>query len=122
MNWFAAALKKYATFSGRSRRKEYWYFFLCYVLLSILLAAFDVMLGVHDEKSGVGLLSGTFALATLLPAIAVGARRLHDIGRTGWWLLIGLVPLIGGIILFIFAVRDGDSGPNAYGPDPKAVA
>ncbi|GAA4409577.1 DUF805 domain-containing protein [Quisquiliibacterium transsilvanicum] len=65
------------------------------------------------------LLSGLFVLAMLLPSLAVSVRRLHDIGRSGWWLLVSFIPLIGAIVLLVFALRDGDAGDNAYGPNPK---
>jgi uncharacterized membrane protein YhaH (DUF805 family) len=118
MSWFIAALKKYATFSGRACRSEYWYFFLFYLLISVVLTLMDGILGADTHQGG-GLLSGLFALGTLLPAIGVGVRRLHDIGRSGWWLLIGLVPLLGGLVLLWFAVKDSDPGDNAYGTHPK---
>ena len=122
MNWFLQALQKYATFSGRARRSEYWYFFLMYLLIFILLAIVDGITGSFSAKSGVGLLSGVFALAMLLPSLAVGVRRLHDIGRSGWWLLIAFVPLIGGIVLLLFAVKVGTPGDNEYGATPALEA
>lgn len=121
MQWFLSALRKYATFSGRSRRSEYWYFFLFYLLIVLALGLLDAMLGTAGAAGELGLLSGVFVLAMLLPSLAVGARRLHDIGRSGWWLLISFVPLIGAVILLVFALRDGDRGDNAYGPNPKAA-
>ena len=122
MSWFLAALGKYATFAGRARRREYWFFFLFYLLIYFALSFLDSLFGTFDPKRGVGLLSGVFALGMLLPSLAVGARRLHDIGRSGWWLLISLIPLAGLLVLMAFAMKDGDPGPNAYGPSPKAVA
>lgn len=122
MNWFLQALQKYATFSGRARRSEYWYFFLMYLLIFVLLAIVDGITGSFSAKSGVGLLSGVFALAMLLPSLAVGVRRLHDIGRSGWWLLIAFVPLIGGIVLLLFAVKVGTPGDNEYGAAPELEA
>lgn len=122
MTWFLAALKKYATFSGRAQRREYWYFFLFYTLIIVVLAVIDLLLGTFDASQGIGLFSGIFALATALPSVAVGVRRLHDIGRSGWWLLITMVPLIGVIWLLIYTARDGDPGDNEYGANPKAVA
>lgn len=121
MNWFLLVLKKYAVFTGRSQRAEYWYFVLFLILISIGLAMIDGVTGTLDPETGIGLLGGLFSLATLIPSIAVGVRRLHDTGRSGWWLLIGFVPLIGGIILIIFFVQDSAPGENAYGPNPKAV-
>lgn len=122
MSWFLLALKKYATFRGRSQRSEYWYFFLFYLLIVLALAFLDVLLGTFSEAEGIGLFSGLFVLAMLLPSLAVGVRRLHDIGRTGWWLLIAFVPIIGTLVLLVFAVQDSEPGTNAYGPNPKAPA
>jgi uncharacterized membrane protein YhaH (DUF805 family) len=118
MSWFVAALKKYAVFRGRACRREYWYFFLFYLLISIVLSLMDAILG-SSRREDVGLLGGLFALGMLLPAIGVGVRRLHDIGKSGWWLLVGFVPVIGGLVLLLFAVRDSEPGGNAYGPNPK---
>ena len=114
------ALKKYAVFSGRSRRKEYWFFVLFAVIISIVLGVIDTMIG--TQAGGIGILSGIYALAILIPSIAVSVRRLHDIDKTGWWILIGFIPLIGTIILLIFAFLPGTAGDNKYGADPKAAA
>ena len=121
MNWFLLALKKYTVFSGRAQRAEYWYFVLFYVLISIGLSMIDGVVGTFDQETEVGLLSGLFSLATLLPSIAVGARRLHDTGRSGWWLLIGFIPVIGAIVLIVFFVQDSTPGDNVYGPNPKTA-
>jgi uncharacterized membrane protein YhaH (DUF805 family) len=122
MSWFIEALKKYAVFSGRSRRKEYWYFVLFVAIISIVLNIIDGLIGAYARSSGVGLLSSIFSLAVLIPSIAVTVRRLHDIDRTGWWVLISLVPLVGWIVLLVFNVQDGTPGSNGYGPDPKAAS
>lgn len=122
MNWFLMALKKYATFSGRSRRSEYWYYVLFYLIIAIVLAFIDRSAGTLMGDRGVGVLGGIFALSMLLPSLAVGARRLHDTGRTGWWQLIALIPLIGAIVLLVFYVQDSHPGSNQYGPNPKEVA
>lgn len=114
MNWYLAVLKKYADFSGRARRKEFWMF----VLFNFIIA---IVLGIVDAVIGIPILGGLYALAVLIPSIAVGARRLHDIGRTGWWQLIAIVPLIGIIVLIVFFVLDGNPGDNQYGPNPKAA-
>ena len=119
MNWFLVALKKYATFSGRARRAEYWYFVLFYLLISLGICLLEWVVGLSgDDRRGP--LSLLFDLGLFLPSLAVGVRRLHDIGRSGWWLLIGLVPIVGWLVLLYFLVTEGDRGPNAYGPDPKA--
>jgi uncharacterized membrane protein YhaH (DUF805 family) len=121
MNWFLVVLKKYATFSGRAQRAEYWYFLLFSTLIVIALSVIDGMTGSYNEDTGWGLLSGLYSLAVLLPSIAVGARRLHDTSRTGWWLLIGLIPVIGTIVLIVFFILDSTPGDNAYGPNPKGI-
>ncbi len=121
MSWFVTALKKYAVFGGRSRRKEYWYFVLFSTIINLVLTIFDRITGTFDSSSGFGLLSGIFTLAVLIPSIAALVRRLHDTGRTGWWILIGLVPLIGAIVLLVFAVQDSIPGSNRFGPNPKTA-
>ena len=120
MSWYLEALKKYAVSSGRSRRMEYWYFVLFNIIVSIVLGAIDgLLLGTLDSGMGVGLLSGIYSLAVLIPTLAVTVRRLHDIDRSGWWILIGLVPLLGAIVLLVFALLEGTPGDNQYGPNPK---
>ena len=120
MSWYVEALRKYAVFSGRARRKEYWFFILFNILIAAGLTLIDTFVGTYDTLRGVGLLSGLYSLGMLLPSLAVGVRRLHDIGRTGWWLLIGIVPLIGPIVLLVFAVLESQAGDNQYGPNPIA--
>jgi uncharacterized membrane protein YhaH (DUF805 family) len=122
MNWFMTALKKYAVFAGRSRRSEYWYFVLFYFLIAVGLGIVDMVAGTMSAAGDIGLLSGLFAVAMIIPSLSVGVRRLHDIGKSGWWLLIGLIPLVGGIILIVWACRDSQPGANAYGPNPKEAA
>lgn len=121
MSWYLQVLKKYAVFSGRARRKEYWFFVLFNVIVSIGLAVIDSMLGLY-ASAGVGVLSLIYSLGVLIPSIAVSVRRLHDINKSGWWVLIVLVPFIGWLILLIFALIAGTPGDNQYGPDPKAGA
>lgn len=120
MNWYIGVLKKYAVFQGRARRSEYWFFVLFNVLISIALTVVDVVLGTFDAETGVSLLSALYSLAVLIPSIAVSVRRLHDTDRTGWWLLIALVPLIGLIVLLVFMFLDSEPGDNKYGANPKA--
>ena len=123
MNWFLMALKNYVGFSGRSRRSEYWYFTLFYLVIAIVLSVLDgILFGGSVDGKGTPVLSGLFMLAMLLPSIAVGIRRLHDTDRSGWWLLIGLVPLVGFIVLIVFFVQDSKPGDNRFGPNPKGVA
>ena len=119
MSWYLEALKKYAVFSGRSRRSEYWFFVLFNLIVYIVLSLIDALLGTYNIVQGVGLLSGIYSLAVLIPTLAVTVRRLHDIDRTGWWIFINLIPLIGTIVLLVFAVTDSTPGNNQYGPNPK---
>lgn len=104
------ALKKYADFTGRARRKEYWMFFLIYMIINIVLAIL-----------GLELISGLVGLGLLIPSISIAARRLHDTGRSGWWQLIVLIPIIGFIVLIIFLAQDGHD-TNSYGVNPKSIA
>ena len=117
MNWFLLALKKYAVFSGRSQRSEYWFFVLFYLIIYIVLAVLDGL--VFKSGSQIGILSGVFSLAMIVPSIAVAARRLHDTDRSGWWQLLVLIPLIGAIVLIVFLAQDTKPGENKYGPSPK---
>lgn len=119
MSWYLEVLKKYTVFTGRARRKEYWFFVLFNVLILVLLVVVDGLLGTFNEAAGVGLFSGLYSLAVLIPGIAVLVRRLHDIDRTGWWALIGLVPFVGGIVLLVLAALDSTPGENRFGPNPK---
>ena len=111
----------YATFSGRSQRSEYWYFLLFYLIIYLVLAVVDGITGSFSAKSGIGLLTGIFSLAMLLPGLSVAVRRLHDTGRSGWWILIGLIPLIGGIVPIVFLVQDSEAGADRFGGNPKAA-
>ena len=122
MNWYLAVLKKYAVFDGRARRKEYWFFVLFNIIFALVLAFIDGMVGTFNPESGYGVLSGIYGLAVFIPGIAVSIRRLHDTDRSGWWILICLIPLIGAIWLLILFVLDGTAGQNQYGPDPKVAA
>jgi uncharacterized membrane protein YhaH (DUF805 family) len=122
MKWFLDALKnKYATFEGRARRAEYWYFVLFYALSIVALAIVDGVVGTFSEEIGIGLLSGIFVLATFVPTLAVTVRRLHDTDRSGWWVLLDLVPFIGVLVLLVFTVLDSQPGANRFGPNPKGV-
>jgi uncharacterized membrane protein YhaH (DUF805 family) len=121
VDWYLAALKKYAVFSGRARRREYWYFFLFNVIITIVLGIAEGVIGLMPN-SNQSILAGIYGLAVLIPGLAVGVRRLHDTNRSGWWLLLGLIPLIGALILLFLFISNGDSGPNQYGPDPKQMS
>lgn len=94
-------------------------FFLINLVIAVVLAIIDGLIGTFSPQAGVGLLEGLYSLAVLIPSLAVTVRRLHDTGRTGWWILIALIPFIGGIVLLIFMVFDSELGANEYGPNPK---
>ena len=115
MSWHFQALKHYVDFSGRARRAEYWWFVLPFFITSFVLGFIDGFIGTVDAFTGLGLLSTIYVLALLLPGVTVGMRRMHDVGRSGWW---QLVPIVG----FVFAVTDSTVGTNQYGEDPKLRA
>jgi uncharacterized membrane protein YhaH (DUF805 family) len=113
VNQYVEVFKKYAVFDGRATRTEFWTFTLGNMVVGVVLA---ILGGISD---GFVVLSYLFSLATFLPSLAVGVRRLHDTGRSGWWWLIGLIPLVGAIVLLVFFVQDSQPGTNEYGPNPK---
>jgi uncharacterized membrane protein YhaH (DUF805 family) len=113
MNWFVEVLKKYAVFNGRARRQEYWMF----TLISTLIYAALYVLGLALDSQAPQIL---LSVALFLPSLAVSVRRLHDTGKSGWWVLIGLVPCVGFIFMIVFMATEGQRGDNQYGPDPKA--
>ncbi|GAA2741820.1 MULTISPECIES: DUF805 domain-containing protein [Kitasatospora] len=111
MEWYLAVLKNYAGFSGRARRKEFWMFYLFNLIAVIVLAILDNILGT-------GFLAVIYLLAVLVPTLAVGTRRLHDTGKSGWLLLLGVVP-VANIILLVFCAMEGQPEDNEYGANPK---
>jgi len=115
MEYFTDAYKKYADFSGRATRTQYWMFILFYMIIYIVLASVDAFL-----LGGMPVLSGIFGLVSIIPSLSIAVRRLHDTGRSGWWLLLSLIPLIGAIVILIFLVMDSE-GDNQYGANPKAA-
>ncbi len=111
MHWYTDVLKKYAVFDGRAARPEYWWFTLANTIISVVL---DVVF-----RSGAGqVVSGLYALAVLLPTLGVSIRRLHDTNRSGWWILVGVIPIVGWIWIIVLLATASDSGPNSYGPPP----
>lgn len=118
MGWYLKVLTNYFGFSGRARRRELWSFALIHILVLVVLAFLDAILS-GGGIDGYGILSGLYWLATLLPAIAVGVRRLHDTGRSGLWLLISFIPILGALVLIVFYLLDSEPGTNQYGPNPK---
>lgn len=144
MEWATLPFKKYAEFTGRSRRKEYWMYVLLLIVVGIVIGVVERALGLAALIGPYGPITALFMLATLVPSLAVGVRRLHDTNRSGWWLLIGYGPfivsmcltllgslslamivsviaLIGFIVLLVFMVLEGTRGPNQYGADPKGA-
>ena len=120
IDWAMRPLKKYADFSGRAPRAEYWWFYLLTVVAYIVAMILDSLVGAGGA-GGFGLLSIVVMLGLLLPSLAAGVRRLHDTDRSGWWLLIALVPLVGAIVLLVFWVLEGTRGDNRFGPDPYSA-
>jgi uncharacterized membrane protein YhaH (DUF805 family) len=110
----SAGFSNYVNFSGRACRSEYWYW-----ILFIIIA--DIVAAIIDRALDMQLVTGLFGLVTIIPNIAIAIRRLHDLDRTGWWILLGFIPLIGWIILLIWYVTKGTDGPNRFGPDPLAT-
>jgi len=134
MQWYLKALRAYAQFNGRARRSEYWWFTLVHIIISSVLYAVMIIPlamtslaaegGAPEPPSPLwmafGLVFLVYTLATLIPTFAVQARRLHDIGRSGWWMLIGFIPL-AGLVILVFNFLDSQPGPNVYGPNPKGM-
>jgi uncharacterized membrane protein YhaH (DUF805 family) len=121
MEWATLPLKRYAEFTGRSRRKEYWMFVLLSIGIYIVASILDGIAGLNRTIAGTyGPITLLVALGLLVPTLAVSIRRLHDSDRSGWWLLLGLVPLVGEIIVLVFMVLKGTRGANRFGADPKA--
>lgn len=121
MNWYLKVLKQYADFNGRARRTEYWMFTLFNMIFILVAIVLDNVLGIAIRGVGYGPLYILYALAILVPGLAVAVRRLHDVGKSGWLILLSLIPLIGGIWLLILMVTEGDSDENQYGPNPKTT-
>lgn len=122
MKWFKKVLiENYANFSGRARRQEYWMFVLIWLLIVTSIVILDSLTEEYLGFTWISIVGGIFVLATLIPWLAVNIRRLHDIGKSGGYLFINLIPLIGRIWYIILVATNGDSGPNQYGPDPKNI-
>lgn len=116
MKWFLKALKQYADFSGRAQRSEYWFFVLFYFLFAVVVQIVDLVI---FGNAPIQVLSLVLSLGLLVPSIAVTARRLHDIGKSGWWQLIIIVPIIGVFVLLYFLILDSHINENQYGSNPK---
>jgi uncharacterized membrane protein YhaH (DUF805 family) len=115
MHYYFEVLKKYAVFSGRARRKEYWMFILFNIIISFIIGLLIAFV------EALFFLPYLYTLAILIPSIAVMVRRLHDTNRSGWWWFIAFIPIIGTIILIVFLAQDSQPGENQYGPNPKEI-
>mgnify|MGYP000558940537 CR=1 FL=1 len=120
MDWYLKVLRNYIGFGGRARRKEYWMFILVNIIFTFVLGLLDKMLG-WQRAGGEGILTTIYGILVFLPWWAVQFRRLHDTDRSAWWLLLGLIPIIGTLVLIYFMVCNGQQGPNRFGDDPKAA-
>ncbi|WP_109505631.1 DUF805 domain-containing protein [Nocardioides speluncae] len=118
MDQYIGVLKNYTKFDGRAGRNEFWMFFLFHVIIFVVLSIID---SVVLSANGFGILSGLYWLGTIVPSIAVGIRRFHDIGKPGIWILLGLIPCVGGLVLLYFYAQES-VGPNEYGEGPSAAA
>ena len=121
MEWYVKVLRQYADFEGRARRKEFWMFQLFHLIILFTLAMIGGVFAAAEL--GVGMIAYViYALGTIIPSLALSVRRMHDLDKSGWMLLVGIIPLIGPIWLLILYMTEGTQGENAYGPDPKAAS
>lgn len=120
IEWYKKVVfENYANFNGRARRSEYWFYTLANLIIAIALMIIDNVAGLAFENIGYGPLYTLYSLAVLIPGLAVTVRRLHDVNKSGWFLLIAIVPLIGAIWLLVLFLTEGTKGSNEYGEDPK---
>ncbi|MFJ5717755.1 DUF805 domain-containing protein [Neobacillus sp. NPDC093127] len=115
MQWYLKALQNYVGFQGRARRQEYWMFTIVNTIITIIFIFFK------EASDSIAIVGIIYVFATILPSLAVTVRRLHDTGRSGWWMLINWVPFVGGIVFLVFTCTDSQPGDNQYGPNPKAL-
>jgi uncharacterized membrane protein YhaH (DUF805 family) len=122
MEWYLMVWKRYAEFNGRSRRKEYWMYTLFNIIVYMVLYVAGLLALLKGSLSILFFsLVVVYALAQLVPSLAVAVRRLHDIDKSGWWIFISLVPIVGGIALIVLLALEGTPGNNQFGPSPKAI-
>lgn len=120
IEWYKKVVfENYANFKGRARRSEYWYFLLMNMIFAIIAMIIDKTSGMNIAPLPYGYVYLAYVLSTLLPGLAAAVRRLHDIGKSGWYLLLSFIPLVGSIWILVLLCKDGDSGTNEYGSDPK---
>lgn len=122
MEWYLKVLRHFADFSGRARRKEFWMFVIINIIIFIITIGLDNILNTTIDKAGNGYINLLYVLTVFIPALAVGVRRMHDIGKSGWMVLVGLIPVAGIVWLIILYTTKGVNGSNKYGPDPKEVS
>jgi uncharacterized membrane protein YhaH (DUF805 family) len=121
IDWYKkVVLENYANFNGRARRSEYWYYSLMNLIILIIAAVIDNVVGLTLGGAPYGVLYSLYALAVFIPGLAVSVRRLHDVNKSGWFILIALIPLIGAIWLLVLFCTEGTKGNNQYGADPKS--
>ena len=118
MNYYFAAFRKYAVFNGRATRSEYWYFTLFNIIATLGFGLIDQFMGTFNFDAGYGPLSAIYTLAIILTGLSVSIRRLHDTGRSGWWFIITIIPVVGLLVFLYFALLDSDPNPNQYGESP----
>ncbi|WP_299681642.1 DUF805 domain-containing protein [uncultured Tenacibaculum sp.] len=125
MNWYLKVMKQYADFQGRARRQEYWMFILFNMLFAFVAIFIDGLIGFSmsggEGLFPIGIFYTLYVLAVLIPGVAVAVRRLHDIGKSGWFYFIAFIPLIGGILLLVWLCTDSQHGPNKWGDNPKGI-
>jgi uncharacterized membrane protein YhaH (DUF805 family) len=119
VDWYLKVIKNYVGFTGRARRKEYWMFCLFYIIIGIAIAVVESVMGLSTAFGGP--ISSLYSLALFLPSLGVAVRRLHDTGRSGWWILINIVPILGWLVFLYFMVQDSQSGANKWGANPKTA-
>lgn len=122
IDWYKKVVfENYANFNGRARRSEYWWFILANLILAVVAMVIDNVAGINFDPIPYGPIYILYALAVFLPGLAVSVRRLHDVGKSGWFYFIVLIPLVGAIWLLVLFFTEGNRGENQYGPDPKAI-
>ena len=119
MNWYLKVLKQYADFDGRARRKEFWMFTLINFIITLILYLPGLYFLMESENPAFLSLYSLYALAVFIPSLAVQVRRLHDVGKSGWMLLVAFIPIVGAIWLLVLFFTDSQEGSNEYGPNPK---
>ncbi len=119
MNHFLHALKNYITFTGRATRQQYWMYILFYIVFYFVTVLLDINLGQFDKEKMTGFISTVYTYGLLLPTVAILARRLHDIGRSSWWIALILIPVAGSLVILFFTLMDSQKGENEYGVSVK---